>query len=140
MPIRNTALADVFGVNETYIRECLNNTRGKSERWVYTKLSPIIKDIEARKLCFTGLGELPRFLWLEPPKDAPWIPRWVSEEEWSLWACCEKCQRNQFLPVTMNSKPHAMCYYCLPPVHHAGLGAKWDEKKSLITEALKKHY
>jgi hypothetical protein len=124
----------------------IRNKSGYLESSILQKIGKIIPYIETRRLCFPKIGQgqvragevVPRFIWLTPELTKR-IPKYDDETAWSIWACCNRCQRNQFLPVIINGKPSVACYYCLPPSQYLALGAK-PVKKSLIHEALKKFY
>jgi hypothetical protein len=139
MPITDVAMAGAVGMLKGKFSESIHNKGNYSDRVVARKMDPLIADIERRALVFPKEIGAPKFLWLEPPAIPPRIPKYDDESAWSLWAECQRCQKNKFLPAVMNGKPQVMCYYCLPPKQYPALGAKRVEK-SLIHAALKKYY
>lgn len=109
------------------------------------KLQKVIDDIETRALVFPPKNvhydrsfRWPLFMRLDPPAEPPLIPSIVARASWSLWARCQTCRRNKFLPVIIDEKPWVACYHCLAPDQHKRVGARM-ENMSLIYEALKKY-
>lgn len=140
MPISTYAMAGALNMTQQAFWASLHETGTNTNQSLRRQIRQIIPDIEKRALVFPAAKTGgPKFLWLEPPAIPPRIPKYDDGSAWSLWAECQRCQGNKFLPVVMNGKPHVMCYHCLPPKQYTALGAKRVEK-SLIHEALKKYY
>lgn len=146
MPITENTLSKALCVSQEGLSQCLNFRNGRNDKEACHKIGYVIPDIECRKLVFpdtTPSGKkgvfAPKFLWLEPPNPLPRIPKLDKESAWSLWACCQTCGKNKFLPIIMNAEPHIACYYCIPPHQYRPIGAT-RVNRSLIHPALKKHY
>lgn len=146
MPVTDAALAKIIGMTKSNFSESMNHVRGHSDRVICKKIGLLIPDIEARKICFPEIIQFgdkgtstPKFLWLDPPDQAPRICQLSLETAWSLWACCASCGDNKFLSVMLNDSPYVACYKCLPPNQYPAVRAT-AVKKSLIHAALKKYY
>lgn len=99
------------------------------------KISRLIPEIEARRLCFFRPPSAERFIWIDPPP-VRHVERLTSA--WDLSAICAACGCNKFLPVNIrgDDKSYAACYSCMPPGQYPAIGAGLLNF-SLIHQALK---
>jgi hypothetical protein len=146
MPVSTRALDAAMGGGE--VRHA-HRRGGVSLLYTMNLLAFLIPDIERRAVFFpkskkpgySKKGEKqimpPHFLRLEPPAVIPEIPKLCLESAWSLWAKCQACSSNKFLPVTIDEKPHVACYMCNHPSKYSYGGEVVE--KSLIHPALKKY-
>lgn len=140
MPIPMARLDAVLGLADGWISHMLAIHPKFPMTNAVPRISQIIPAIERRRLAFPeGKNLSPKFLWIDPPFDPPLINRLALASAWSLWATCQFCGDNQFLPVVIDGKPHVACYTCIKPDQYRAIGAV-AVKKSLIHEALKKFY
>lgn len=145
MPMSEFAFSAALNISSHHFGNCLHHRKGCNDLTLFRKMSFVIPDIEMRKLVFpdttsTGKkGTIPKFLRLEPPEPYPCIPKIDKAAAWSLWARCQTCHGNKFLPMMMNGQAHVACYYCVPPHQYAPIGAT-RVNRSLIGPDLKKYY
>lgn len=140
MPISKYALREALG-----LQDIISALRRPSERQkMLLNIARLIPDIENRKLVFPFQscvtvkirGIVPKFLWLEPPAQPPQIRPLTDGGSWSLWARCQVCAGNKFMPLIGGD---VACWSCIKPSQYRGLRTMAD-KRSLIHEALKKYY
>ena len=101
-----------------------------------TKINEVARMLDAREavmICDHGL------IYIVPGPDKPSGPllnRNSSDEgEWFLTSRCQKCAKNQYLPIILNDENYAACYHCIPPKEYKSLGAI-SQDGSLLRYAL----
>lgn len=142
MPISHASLSAACG----YMKNMLAlSCASRHTPATLDRVARVINSIEARRLCFLKYGgggkdkTLRTFYWLELPVTRPCIRPLDRETAWSLWAYCDRCGSNKFMPIRIqgDDRPSVACYSCLPPDQYPSIGAV-PAPHSLIHQALKK--
>lgn len=151
MPLPFIAIARTLGIDYDEMNHFLiaRNVihRGKYHYKRYPmcdKIAALKRKIDNREIVFYpdtsrryDIHRRPAFAcFLVPIKPEPRLDPLISEAEWSLFARCKQCGKNQFMPIKMNGNDHAACYRCIPPSQYKAMGATLAGK-ILIMEALK---
>lgn len=144
MPITYPNMGALLGLAGPQFHQHMDACPLNSKYWGL--MAKLILDIEARKIAFPMSRQKhikaenqPYYVALDLPAEPPRIYKISRLEFWSLFARCNTCGGNKFLPSKVHGVQHALCYSCIPPDQHYAVGGV-EQDYSLTHEALKRYY